>query len=107
MATSDKEQKDSQGVKQHHRMAMGAKLDGKTLPGTPVKTQSTPKQFMDDADLSQDRQEREDLIRARYPVDLTIPTSNVCLNCQDSTVNGARWCSVGCRQDYENRTNKK
>jgi hypothetical protein len=62
---------------------------------------------MDDADLSQDRQEREDLIRSRYKLDLTIPTSNVCLNCLDSTVNGARWCSVGCRQDYENRTNKK
>ena len=43
MATTDKEQKDSQGVSQHQRLAMGAKLDGKTLPGTPVKTQSTPK----------------------------------------------------------------
>jgi hypothetical protein len=42
MATTDNEQKNSQGVKQHHRMAMGAKLDGKTLPGTPVKTPKTP-----------------------------------------------------------------
>lgn len=43
MATSDKEQKDSQGVKQHHRLAMGAKLDGQKLPGTPVKTAAVPK----------------------------------------------------------------
>ena len=43
MATSDKEQKDSQGVKQHHRMAMGGNVNGKTQTGTPVKTQSIPK----------------------------------------------------------------
>lgn len=36
-------QKDSQGVSQHQRLAMGAKLTGKTLPGTPVKTQPVPK----------------------------------------------------------------
>ena len=44
MATPDKcNCKDSQGVSQHQRLAMGAKLDGKSLPGTPVKTQSIPK----------------------------------------------------------------
>jgi hypothetical protein len=44
MATTNKcNCKDSQGVSQHQRLAMGAKLDGKTLPGTPVKTQSVPK----------------------------------------------------------------
>ena len=42
MATSDNEQKNSQGVKQHHRMAMGGKVDGKTQTGTPVKTPKTP-----------------------------------------------------------------
>lgn len=36
-------QKDSQGVSQHQRLAMGAKLDGKSLPGTPVKTTTVPK----------------------------------------------------------------
>jgi hypothetical protein len=41
MATTN--QKDSQGVSQHQRLAMGAKLDGKTLPGTPVKTTTAPK----------------------------------------------------------------
>jgi hypothetical protein len=43
MATSDKEQKDSQAVSQHQRLAMGAKLDGKSLPGTAPKTQPIPK----------------------------------------------------------------
>ena len=41
MATTN--QKDSQGVSQHQRLAMGAKLDGQKLPGTPVKTATIPK----------------------------------------------------------------
>jgi len=41
MATTN--QKDSQGVSQHQRLAMGAKLDGKSLPGTPVKSPAAPK----------------------------------------------------------------
>jgi hypothetical protein len=44
MATTDKcNCKDSQGVSQHQRIAMGAKLDGKSLPGSAVKTQPVPK----------------------------------------------------------------
>lgn len=30
-----------------------------------------------------------------------IPTSDVCLNCGEATINGARWCSAECRNDYE------
>ena len=41
MATTN--QKDSQGVSQHQRLAMGAKLDGQKLPGTPIKTATVPK----------------------------------------------------------------
>lgn len=41
MATTN--QKESQGVSQHQRLAMGAKLDGQKLPGTPVKTATVPK----------------------------------------------------------------
>ena len=41
MATTN--QKEAQGVSQHQRLAMGAKLDGQKLPGTPVKTATVPK----------------------------------------------------------------
>lgn len=40
---AEPKQKDSQGVSQHKRLAMGEKLTGKTLPGTPVKTKPVPK----------------------------------------------------------------
>lgn len=36
--TTDNEQKSSQGVNMRKRIAQGAKLDGKSLGGTPVKT---------------------------------------------------------------------
>lgn len=42
MATSDKEQKDSQGVKQHKRMAMGGNVNGKTQTGTVPVTKPIP-----------------------------------------------------------------
>lgn len=35
---NDKDLKNSQAVPQHKRMAMGAKIDGKKLGGTPVPT---------------------------------------------------------------------
>lgn len=41
--SNDKAQKDSQGVSQHKRMAMGAKLDGKKLGGTAPATKPVKK----------------------------------------------------------------
>lgn len=29
-----------------------------------------------------------------------IPTSDVCLNCDEPTVGGARWCNYACQIDY-------
>lgn len=29
-----------------------------------------------------------------------IPTSDVCLNCEEPTVGGARWCSYDCQIDW-------
>jgi hypothetical protein len=43
MANPTQAQKDSQAVSQHQRIAMGAKLDGKTLPGSVPKTPQIPK----------------------------------------------------------------
>ena len=40
MATPN--QKESQAVSQHQRMAMGANLNGKTLPGTAPVTKPIP-----------------------------------------------------------------
>lgn len=42
MATSDQEQKNSQAVKQHHRMAMGGNVNGKTQTGTVPPKSKTP-----------------------------------------------------------------
>lgn len=30
-----------------------------------------------------------------------IPTSEFCLNCDEPTNGGARWCSSGCRDDHQ------
>lgn len=30
-----------------------------------------------------------------------IPTSDVCLNCEEPTVCGARFCDASCRDDWE------
>lgn len=30
-----------------------------------------------------------------------IPTSDVCLNCGEATINGARWCSQECCSDWQ------
>lgn len=30
-----------------------------------------------------------------------IPTSEFCLNCDEPTTDGRRWCSAECRNDYE------
>lgn len=30
-----------------------------------------------------------------------IPTSEVCLNCNEPTTGGARWCDAFCREDWE------
>lgn len=29
-----------------------------------------------------------------------IPTSDVCLNCEEPTVNGRRWCDASCMSDW-------
>ena len=57
----------------------------------------------DIADISQDRQEIEDAIRAKNKPDLTIPTSDVCLNCGDPTPGGKRWCDTDCQHDWSKR----
>lgn len=34
-----------------------------------------------------------------------IPTSDVCLNCDEPTVGGSRWCDADCR-DFWTRSNR-
>lgn len=42
MSTSDKTQKESLGVPQHKRMAMGGNVNGKTQSGTAPQTKKVP-----------------------------------------------------------------
>lgn len=34
-----------------------------------------------------------------------IPTSDVCLNCEEPTIGGARFCDSSCRDDYQRSIN--
>lgn len=36
-----------------------------------------------------------------------VKTSAYCLNCQEPTQNGARWCDEDCRADWQKRENRR
>jgi hypothetical protein len=59
----------------------------------------------DDADLAQDRSEREEALRKKYnrkPV-LEAEVTGECLNCYAPVGFGRRWCDADCRGDWEKR----
>jgi hypothetical protein len=59
---------------------------------------------MDDADLSQQRMERElelaMMARKRQP---EMPPTGSCYNCGEAVIADARWCDNACRDDWEKR----
>lgn len=62
----------------------------------------------DDADLTQERQEKmEDLLRRR---DLGLPlvsATGVCLNCEAPLTGERRWCDSDCRDGWERQQKRR
>ena len=46
------------------------------------------------------------LLHARAAAQLPIESSEVCLNCGQPTVEGARWCDSACRDDWQRRAGR-
>lgn len=59
----------------------------------------------DDADLSQDRMEKEDALRRKYaPANtLEVDATGACLNCGELVPSGVRWCDKDCQDDWQKR----
>lgn len=58
----------------------------------------------DDADMSQDRAEREEALRRRYTeVKPTLPATGKCYNCGEELEGEKRWCDAACRDDWHHR----
>jgi hypothetical protein len=59
----------------------------------------------DDADISQERQEREDAIRRMYaPANgLEVMATGRCLNCDADVEGEMRWCDKDCQDDWNKR----
>ena len=57
---------------------------------------------MDDADLTQERMEKEMAMRLRMRRPELSPTGS-CHNCSEAVLADARFCDVDCRHDYERR----
>lgn len=55
----------------------------------------------DDADLTRDRQEREDDLRRRLACRPLIKATGLCLNCGTPLADDRRWCDADCRDDWE------
>jgi hypothetical protein len=58
----------------------------------------------DDADLTQERLEKEEAFRRKYRQESTpITGTGYCLNCGEAIRKDWRWCDQYCRDDYEHR----
>jgi hypothetical protein len=59
----------------------------------------------DEADISQDRLEKEDAIRRKYaPANkLEVEPNGTCLNCGEVVASGVRWCDKHCQDDWAKR----
>jgi hypothetical protein len=57
---------------------------------------------MDDADLTQERMEKEMALRLRVRRPELQPTGS-CHNCDEAVLADAKFCDVDCRHDYERR----
>lgn len=61
----------------------------------------------DDADITQERQERElDLFLRERRAPL-IQATGVCLNCNTPLKGERRWCDADCRDDWERQQKRK
>jgi hypothetical protein len=60
-------------------------------------------QHADPADVGADltQAERDSQVAHIQSQVKPIETSEVCLNCGEPTVNGARWCNADCRDDHQ------
>jgi hypothetical protein len=61
---------------------------------------------MDDADITQERQEKEEELMRRRPRPL-IEATGVCLNCEAPLAEGRRWCNADCRDDWERQQRRR
>lgn len=52
-------------------------------------------------DQAQDKMEYELEQRIKAARGIVLPASDNCLYCEEPTENGARFCCVECREDYE------
>lgn len=59
----------------------------------------------DEADISQERQEREDALRRLYkPANsLEADATGRCLNCDEPVDKDVRWCDKDCQEDWAKR----
>jgi hypothetical protein len=59
----------------------------------------------DEADLSQERTEREEELRRRAykPPALEVEATGNCLNCGEPLSAGQRWCDQDCQHDWQLR----
>lgn len=62
----------------------------------------------DEADISQERMEREAELRKKFtPANtLEVEATGFCLNCGEGVPTGHRWCDKECQVDWTNRRNK-
>ena len=59
----------------------------------------------DDADLTQERLEKEEAFRRKYRQESApIMGTGYCLNCGEAIRKDWRWCNAACRDDFEHRT---
>jgi hypothetical protein len=59
----------------------------------------------DDADLTQERLEKEEAFRRKYrQEEAPIKGTGFCLNCGEAIRKDWRWCNAECRDDYEYRS---
>lgn len=59
--------------------------------------------ILDDADASTELHNRVRMRQIEFEARQPIPESKICLECAGDTLNGARWCSVTCRNMWELR----
>lgn len=59
----------------------------------------------DDADVSQDRMEKEAELRKKYaPTSkLEVEANGACHNCGEKVTKGVRWCDKDCQDDWKKR----
>mgnify|MGYP003349935405 FL=1 len=62
----------------------------------------------DDADKTQDRLEKEELIRKKYQQTIRYADSTgYCLNCGEALPDKRRWCDKDCADDWEHLNNRR